>query len=670
MFKSGVLVCFTFCLAACVGTSVGVDSGQSSSFEKVENVDGVIAEPTSNDASAFNAAFQTDTIWPSIKSPYAGDIAVEERVEAILAQMSLKEKVGQITLPEIQSISPKDVKRFHIGGILNGGGSYPNLKRDASIAEWLVMANAFYDASMDDSDGKVAIPVMWGTDAVHGHNNVVGATLFPHNIGLGAMHNPALMRDIGIATAREVGVTGIGWTFAPTVAVARDDRWGRTYESYSEDPALVAEYAKEIVVGLQGHPAIGNAFAADKVVATAKHFIGDGGTLNGDDQGDTLLTESDLKDLHAPGHFTAIGAGAQVVMATFNSWNGEKTHGNKYLLTTVLKEKLGFDGFVVGDWNGHEQIPGCTAGKCAQAVNAGVDMIMVPTEWRRFVKRTVRQVKKGEISRERLDDAVRRILRVKVRAGFFEKGRPSEQPLAAMQDLLGGADHRALARQAVRESLVLLKNDGVLPIQPSKKILVAGAGANSLPMQSGGWTITWQGRDTAAADFPGATSVFEGIKKATESAGGEAVLSVSGAYDVRPDVAIVVFGETPYAEFEGDLETDRGVDFRDEKGLKILQKLRSSNIPTVAVFLSGRPLWVSPEIEASNAFVAAWLPGSEGGGIADVLFSTPEGNVAHDFKGKLSFSWPKNIDQHPLNFGDEDYSPLYPLGYGLSYTDE
>ncbi|MFN0022789.1 MAG: glycoside hydrolase family 3 protein [Parvularculaceae bacterium] len=622
--------------------------------------------------AAGSAAAQTSTgsvdSWPKVASPYGVDAAVEEKIDAIISRMSLAEKVGQITMAEIQSISPADVKRFHIGGLLNGGGSYPNKNRNASVAEWLVMANAFYDASMDTGDGKVAVPVLWGTDAVHGHNNVVGATIFPHNIGLGAMRNPAMMRDIGVATAREVAVTGIGWAFAPTVAVARDDRWGRTYESYSEDPALVADYAKEIVVGLQGHPVLGNAFGPDKVVATAKHFIGDGGTLNGDDQGDTQEDEEALKKIHAPGHFTAIGAGAQTVMATFNSWNGVKTHGNRYLLTTVLKDRLGFDGFVVGDWNGHEQLPGCSAGSCAAALNAGVDMIMVPAAWSDFIRNTIKQVKSGDISEARLDDAVRRILRVKLRAGLFEKGRPSAQPLAGATALMGHPDHRALARRAVRESLVLLKNDNVLPLNPGgKKILVTGDAANSLSRQSGGWTLTWQGRDLSNADFPGATSIYAGIREAVEAGGGKAVLSETGEFASKPDAAIVIFGETPYAEFEGDLENDRGVDFEDERALLILRRLRAAGVPTVAIFLSGRPRWVTPEIEAAGAFVAAWLPGSEGAGIADVLIAGADGRPRHDFKGKLSFSWPKTPDQNPVNVGDAGYAPLYPFGFGLRY---
>lgn len=609
--------------------------------------------------------------WPKVASPYGVDPKVEARIDALLARMTLAEKVGQITMAEIHSISPADVKRFSVGGLLNGGGSWPNKNRKATIPEWLVMANAFYDASVDPRGKRTAIPVIWGTDAVHGHNNVVGATLFPHNIGLGAMRNPGLMRDIGTATAREVSVTGIGWVFAPTVAVARDDRWGRTYESYSEDPALVADYAREIVVGLQGHPALGDAFGTGKVIATAKHFVGDGGTRNGDDQGDTVVDEATLKTIHGAGHVTAIGAGVQTVMATFNSWNGVKTHGNQYLLTEVLKNRLGFDGYVIGDWDGHAQVPGCVVVSCPAAVNAGVDMIMVPINWREFIRNTMIQVKKGEIPEARLNDAVRRILRVKIRAGLFEHGRPSEHPLAGRTQLLGHPDHRALAREAVRESLVLLKNNNVLPLSPGKKILVAGNAADSIPFQAGGWTVTWQGKDNTNADFPGATSIYAGIRDAVAAGGGTAVLSEAGNFDAspgaRPDAAIVVFGEAPYAEFEGDLEGERGLDLDDERGLEILKRLKAAGIPSVAIFLSGRPRWVTPEIDTADAFVAAWLPGSEGAGIADVIFTDPAGKIRHDFSGKLSFSWPASPSGPPPNRGDPNYAPLLPFGFGLTY---
>lgn len=604
--------------------------------------------------------------WPKLKSAIVKDPALEARVEKILAGMTLKEKVGQVIQPQITSISPAEVTKYHIGSVLSAGGSYP-AARDAEAISWVGAANKFYNASVKNPKKRSAVPIIWGIDAVHGHNNVVGATIFPHNIGLGATRNPGLIRQIGEVTAREVTVTGIGWTFAPTVAVARDQRWGRTYESYSENPALVAELAAAMVVGLQGHPARKDLFGSDKVVATVKHFLGDGGTDLGDDQGDTLVDEKTLRDIHAPGFVAALDAGAQTVMASFNSWNGVKSHGNGYLLTEVLKNQMGFDGFVVGDWNGHEQVPGCSAQNCAAAFNAGVDLIMVPDAWRDFYNNTLRQVKRGTISQARLDDAVRRILRVKMRSGLFDKGKPSEQSFAGRHQILGHPKHRAVARQAVRESLVLLKNDNnVLPINPSKKIFVTGASADNLVKQSGGWTVTWQGDDTSDSDFPGGTSIFSGFEQQVKAAGGQIELGKSASFKQKPDVAIVVFGEKPYAEAKGDIEGD--IVFADEQAnLQMIEKLTAQGIPVVNVFVSGRPMWVNPSIEASDAFVAAWLPGTEGDGVADVLLSGADGKVQNNFVGKLSFSWPERADQIPLNIGDKDYAPKFPYGYGLSY---
>ncbi len=620
-------------------------------------------------AAAFGALAQgtrDPAIWPRVKSPYGLDKAMEAKIDGLIGQMSVEQKVGQMIQAEIKSISPQDVRDFHIGSVLSGGGSFPGETRSHPLALWVAAANAYYDASMDTSKGGLAIPVIWGIDAVHGHNNVIGATLFPHNVGLGAANNPGLMRDIGTATAREIAATGLKWTFAPTVAVARDDRWGRTYESYSEDPNIVARLSMEMVLGLQGHPALGNPFAGDKVIGTAKHFVGDGGTQGGKDQGDTVLSESDLYAVHGRGFVQALGVGVQTVMASFSSWNGEKLHGHKYLLTDILKERMGFDGFVVGDWNGHEQLDGCSQGSCPKAINAGVDLIMVPEQWRAFHRNTVRQVKAGDIPMARIDDAVRRILRVKMRAGLFEDARPSSQPLAARFALIGHPDHRAVAREAVRESLVLLKNDGALPVNPGGLVLVAGEAADSVPLQSGGWSVTWQGRDTTNKDFPGATTIWTGIKSAVEEGRGRAIYSKDGSYGARPDVAIVVFGETPYAEFEGD--RPGGLNFEPSAPLDLLRKLKDDGVPTVAVFLSGRPLAVPEEIEAANAFVAAWLPGSEGAGIADVLFTDRAGKVRHDFKGKLPFSWPRTPDQSPLNAGDAGYDPAFALGHGLTYA--
>ncbi|MEO1573942.1 MAG: exo 1,3/1,4-beta-D-glucan glucohydrolase [Pseudomonadota bacterium] len=606
-------------------------------------------------------------IWPRVDSAVKEDPAVEARISEILDGMTLEQKVGQMMQAEIQNVSPGDATKYHLGSILNGGGSFPGRNKNSSIEDWVALADRFYDASVKDG----GVPIIWGTDAVHGHNNVVGATLFPHNIGLGAMNNPELMEQIGAATAREVRATGIDWIFAPTVAVVRDDRWGRSYEGYSEDPEVVKAYAGRMVTGMQGSVDNDTLFGAGRTVATAKHFIGDGGTDQGVDQGDTRVDEQTLFDVHAQGYVTALQAGVQTVMATFNRWNGNKVHGEKYLLTDVLKDKMGFDGFVVGDWNGHGQVPGCTNSSCAQAINAGVDLVMVPENWRALHGNTVKQVKSGEISMARIDDAVRRILRVKARSGLLDAPRPSERSDAGDASVIGSPEHRTIARQAVRESLVLLKNAGnVLPLSPKANILVAGKAADSIGQQSGGWTLTWQGTDNKNSDFPGATSILGGIQAAVESAGGTVTYAADGdPGDATPDVAIVVFGETPYAEGQGDIKSlDFGAKYPE--GQKMLDTLRAAGIPTVSVFLTGRPLWVNPELNRSDAFVVAWLPGSEGQGVSDVLFTDADGNVRYDFTGRLTFSWPSAPTQTPLNKGDANKTPLFAYGAGLGVKDK
>ena len=605
--------------------------------------------------------------WPVANNPLVRDAKVEEKVQELLAQMSLEEKVGQIMQGEIRHVTPDDVRKYHLGSILNGGGSFPGQDKFATQEDWLEMADEFHDASMDTSDGKVAIPLIWGTDAVHGHSNVIGATVFPHNIGLGAMNNPELVREIGSATALEILATGIDWTFAPTVAVTQDDRWGRSYESYSEDPALVKAYAREMVYGLQGVPGTPEFLDSRHVLATAKHYLADGGTEAGDDQGNAKISEEELRDIHAPGYVGAIEAGVQTVMASFSSWNGAKMHGNPYLLTDVLRGQMNFDGFVIGDWNGHGQVPGCTNASCAASFNAGLDMFMVIDEWKDLYHSTLEQVREGEITQERLDEAVRRVLRVKILAGVFEKGRPSERA-RGLAGVIGNAQHRAVARQAVRESLVLLKNSGdVLPLQPGQKVLVAGDGAENMGKQTGGWTISWQGTGNEKSDFPKGSSILDGLNDAVSGIGGSVEYSEEGDYSSKPDVAVVVFGENPYAEYQGDRPT---LDFEpgNKQSLELLKKLSSDGIPVVSVFITGRPLWTSPEINASDAFVIAWLPGSEGGGVADVLVGDSVGNPRHDFSGQLSFSWPRSPLQFQLNPHHEPYDPLFAFGYGLDYA--
>jgi beta-glucosidase len=606
-------------------------------------------------------------IWPEIPRALKRDAALEKRIDGLLVRMTLEQKVGQVIQPSITTVTPVDIRDYYIGSVLNGGGGWPGDVRKARPADWLAMADAFYEASMDRADGRVAIPVMWGSDAVHGHNNIVGATLFPHNVGLGAMRNPDLIRRIGEVTAAEMRVTGIDWNFSPTVAVARDDRWGRAYESWSEEPEVVREYAAKMIEGLQG-PAGKKGFTkSPRVIATAKHFLGDGGTEGGRDQGDNRSTEVELRDIHGAGYVGALRSGVQVVMASYNTWHGRKMHGFGELLTGVLKERMGFDGLIVGDWNGHGQVPGCTNSSCAAAFNAGVDIFMVPEDWKALYKNTLEQVRAGQISGERLDDAVRRILRVKLRSGLFEAGKPSQRPLGGDFARLGSPEHRAVARQAVRESLVLLKNNGgALPIRGRAQVLVAGDGADNIAKQAGGWTLTWQGDGNTNADFPGGTSIGAAIRAAVESAGGRVTISAGGSYSQKPDVAVVVFGENPYAEFSGDRQT---VIYENETDLALLRKLKADGIPVVSVFLSGRPLWVNPHLNASDAFVAAWLPGTEGTGVADVLVGDADGKPRHDFKGKLSFSWPKLASQSVLNRGGANYDPLFPFGFGLTYSD-
>ena len=616
--------------------------------------------------AAAAAADDHDALWPRVESAVQTDPAIEERIDGLLEGMSLEQKVGQMMQAEIKSVTPADAARYHLGSILNGGGSFPGRNKNASVDDWVALADRFYDASSKDG-----IPVIWGTDAVHGHNNVKGATLFPHNIALGAMQNPDLIEKIGEATARETRATGIDWIFAPTLAVVRDDRWGRSYEGYSEDPDIVKAYGGRMVSGLQGRPDNNTLFAPGRTVATAKHFIGDGGTDQGVDQGDTRVDEATLFSIHAQGYLSALEAGVQTVMATFNRWNGNKIHGEKYLLTDVLKDRMGFDGFVVGDWNGHGQVPGCTNSSCAQAINAGVDLVMVPEDWKSLLNNTVKQVRSGEINEARIDDAVRRILRVKARAGLLDAARPSQRQDVGDTSLIGHPEHRAIARQAVRESLVLLKNAGaVLPLSPKANVLVAGKAADSIGQQSGGWTLTWQGTDNRNDDFPGATSILGGIKATVEAAGGTVTYAPNGdPGDASPDVAIVVFGETPYAEGQGDIKS---LDFgaAHPEGRKMLENLRAAGVPTVSVFLTGRPLWVNPELNRSDAFVVAWLPGSEGQGVSDVLFTDINGEPQHDFKGRLTFSWPATPSQTPLNKGDANKTPLFAYGSGLSITDK
>ncbi len=602
-------------------------------------------------------------IWPQLPATPL-DPAIEARIDAIMAKMTLEQKVGQTMQADSASVTPEDVKKYRLGSVLSGGNSAPGPLPYADTASWLEMADKYWEASTDPEGVEVAIPVIWGIDAVHGHANLLGATIFPHNVGLGAARDPDLIERIMAATARELVVSGHDWTFAPTLAVPRNDNWGRGYEGFSEDPEIVVSYSNRIVEGLQGTHGEADFMAPGKVLSAAKHYIGDGATDYGRDQGDASISEEEMRDLHAVGYLPALKAHVQTVMVSFSSWQNVKMTGNKALITDVLKDRLNFNGFVVSDWNAHGQIPGCSNTDCPEAFNAGIDMFMAPDSWRGLYETTLAHAKSGRIPMERLDDAVRRILRVKLEYDLFDRGAPSTRQHAGDVSLLANAEHRALAREAVRKSLVLLKNNNsILPLDPGKTVLVVGDGANSIAKASGGWTLSWQGGAHTNDEFPNGQSILSGIQEAVGAAGGTVIFDEDGTGNHSADVVIAVYGEDAYAEFQGDRPH---LDF-DEDGFdtSLLAGYQAAGTPVVSVFLSGRPMWVNPEINASDAFVAAWLPGSEGAGVSDLLFRT---DPAYDFTGRLSFSWPKLASQSELNVGDEDYDPLFAYGYGLSYA--
>ena len=618
----------------------------------------LITSCDSHDPSSITNTEKVD--WSNDK--YCSVSVDTKFIDNLIQNMTLEQKVGQIIMPDIDEVTPEDARKYQLGTFLNGGGKFPNKNKNSSVEDWKKLSEEFYNAS--PVVNGVLIPILWGTDAVHGHNNVIGATIFPHNIGLGSTMNPDLIKSIGEAVAKEVLSTGIPWTFAPTIAVPQNDLWGRTYEGYSENPELVSLLGEAMILGLQGE---GDSFLDDNhVLATAKHFLGDGGTKDGIDQGNTIISEQELRDIHGEPYFAAIGSCIQTVMASFNSWNGEKAHGSDYLLQNILREQMGFDGLVVGDWNGHGQVPGCSKENCPQSFNAGVDIFMAPDEWKPLYENTLDQARNGQISIERLDEAVKNILSVKYLLGMFDGRKPHLYPY----NYIGDNKHRAIARQAVRESIVLLKNNNnTLPIKSGKHILVIGDSANKITKHMGGWTITWQGRENQNSEFPNSKSIFEAIKFKAENNGGSAEFSNSSDYEKKPDVVIFVYGEDPYAEGDGDRK-HIFYENQDKRFLKYMREIADKKIPSVSLFISGRPLIVNEEINLSESFVQLWLPGTAIEGITDVIFTNKNNEINFDFKGKLSYSWPKFSHQTELNYGDKEYDPLFPYGFGLTYADE
>ncbi len=647
--------------------------------------------------------------WPRVASRLPPDPALEARIETMLGQMTLEEKIGQMIQPELYELTPEEAGRYKFGSAFNAAGVWPGARRHASTADWVGTVDAYWRALDEAYAGRpFRIPFMWATDAVHGHNNVFGATIFPHNIGLGAARDPELIRRIGAATATEIAATGIDWTFAPTVTTPRDYGWGRHYEGYSEDPAIVHAYAAPMVEGLQGRAGSDEWMGHARVLSCVKHWVGDGGTAFGVDRGNTRCDEDMLRNVHATGYFSGLDAGAQSVMVSFSGWEhptnydhdplpgqpyNYKVHGSRYLITDVLKQKMGFDGVVITDYEGHAEVSRCTLGDAAYAINAGVDILMVAARagWQALYQTTLRQVGEGVIAQARIDDAVRRILRMKLRAGLWDKPAPAERPLAGRADLLGCAAHRALAREAVRKSLVLLKNNhALLPLSRKARVLITGSASASIQKQTGGWTLSWQGNDLCEADLPGASTLAAAVRAVVGEERCVLDPALAHADPADCEVAIVAIGEDAYAEMRGTIRPWRPLAYASLKtsymrDLEILRELKRLGVPVVTVFFSGRPLYVNEELNLSDAFVASWLPGTEAGGITDLLFAPAPGAPVYDFTGRLAYSWPATkrsaaVNRMPPNMPQFQvppeeqsplgpHAPLFPYGYGLSLQD-
>ncbi len=606
----------------------------------------------SSDEAEVIAAF------PARRGSRLLDPASESRIAGIIAGLTLEQKIGQMTQPSILSITPDEVRQYYIGSVLNGGGGWPQGKKHATVQDWATLADSYSRASLA-TDLKIKIPLIWGTDAVHGHNNVVGATTFPHNIGLGAANDPELTQRIGRATARQVRATGINWAFAPTLAVVQNQRWGRSYEGYSSDPAIVARLGGAMTRGLQG-----NLTGDGDVLASAKHFAGDGGTFQGVDQGENRSSLSDFVAIHGAGYYSALDAQAATTMISYNSWTRSgtqpygKMHGNRALITGVLKGRLAFDGLVVSDWNAIEQIPGCERDRCPQAVNAGIDLFMIPDNWKAFITNTAADVRAGRIPMARIDDSVTRILRVKLRMGLFDRPTSAGRYTGDASALVA----RELAQEAVRKSAVLLKNDGALPLSGAKRILVVGTGADSFARQSGGWSLTWQGDETDNSDYPVGETLLSGLRRVYGEANVTYSLDGAGIDSRGFDAVVAVISETPYAEMKGDVRypapLSHSARFPEDRAL--LDRFAGQGIPVVTVLYSGRTTYSTDLINRSNAFVAGFLPGTEAGAIADLLGARSGLN----FSARLSFAWPNTACP---SGGEPAAEALFPRGYGLRY---
>ncbi len=577
-------------------------------------------------------------------------------VSGLISSMTLEEKIGQMTQVDYRYLQDvTDINKYFLGSILSGGGSTPPTNQPSS---WVDLYNGFQEQALNT---RLKIPIIYGIDAVHGHNNVVGATIFPHNIGLGCANDEKLIKEIAVATAVEIQATGLDWTFAPCLAVAQDERWGRTYESFSEDSDIVTKLGVATVQGYQ----MGNSLSKKSVLACAKHYVGDGNTVFGTggnnykiDRGDVVLDESELRSKYIKPFKESIKQGVGSIMISYNSWHGKKLHGHKYLINDILKQELGFKGFVVSDWAGINEIDKDYKASIIKSINAGIDMVMVPgslnpdhDSYDDFIRLAIESVKEGSIPMDRIDDAVTRILKIKKKIGLFDRALKDPKNT----NLVGSKKHRDLARESVRKSVVLLKNENkILPIDKSgKKITFVGEHADNIGYQCGGWTITWQG---GSGDITPGTSILDAFK-ATVRETNDISYSIDGEDIPDSDIIIAVIGEKPYSEGWGDRKS---LDLSKENK-KILKRVKEKNLPYLIILVSGRPMLIEDEIKDCDAFIAVWLPGTEGAGIADVIFGD------HAPTGKLSMSWPRSMDQLPINIGDKIYNPLFPFGYGLSY---
>jgi beta-glucosidase len=570
-----------------------------------------------------------------------------------MSRMTLEEKIGQMLQAEHSGLTDiTDIEKYFIGSILSGGSSDP--KSGNSLEAWTDLYDSLQSRT---SKTRLRIPILFGIDAVHGHSNVLNAVIFPHNIGLGCSRNPLLVERAARVTAREVRATGINWTFAPCVTVPRDERWGRSYEGFGETPELARDLGAAAVRGFQGSD-LSNPL---NVLACAKHFIGDGGTEFGTslktkmlDRGDTKISEQELRTIHMQGYVSAIKAGVGTIMPSYSSWNGVKCSGSKRLLTEILKDELKFDGFLISDYDAIDEMPGDFKTQIETSVNAGMDMFMVPKKYRELSRLLLELVNEGRVPMSRIDDAARRVLRVKFAMGLLDKGR-SLMADRKLHSSFGSAPHRQAARECVRQTLVLLKNNNqLLPLaKNAKRLVVAGKSADDIGNQCGGWTITWQGKSGNVTT--GGTTILKAIRESV-SINTDVIYSRDAAEIPAADAAVVVVGETPYAEMPGD-KADLTLSSED---LAVIEKLKRAGIPTIVLLLSGRPMIIERALQLSDAFVAAWLPGTEGRGVTDVLFGD------HKFTGKLSFSWPRSMSQLPINAGDRNYNPLFRYGFGLT----